>query len=214
MKNVLLIGLGRFGRHTAQKLNELGHQVMAVDQREENTRAVLPYVTTAMIGDSTSPEFLATLGVESYDLCIVAIGDNFQASLETTALLKDAGARFIVSRAARGVQEKLLRNNGADAVVYPEKQLAEWTAICYSSDYILDYIAISDEFTVYEIEPPEKWVGRSLLELNVRRRYQINVIAVKRGGELTLDVDPDAPLSADQTLLVLGRERDVQKILR
>ena len=212
MKSVLVIGMGRFGCHTAKKLHELGHQVMAVDRKEENINSVLPFVTEAMIGDSTRPEFLATLDVESYDLCIVAIGDNFQASLETTTLLKEAGAKFIVSRAARGVQEKLLRNNGADAVVYPEKQLAEWTAICYSSDYILDYIAISDEFTVYEIAPPPKWIGHSLLELNVRRRYQINVIAVKRGGELSLDVNPDVPLSADQTLLVIGRERDARKL--
>lgn len=214
MKNILLIGLGRFGRHTAQKLHELGHQVMAVDKREENINTVLPYVTEALIGDGTSPEFLATLGVESYDVCIVAIGDDFQGSLETTALLKDAGAKFVMSRASRGVHEKLLRNNGADAVVYPEKQLAEWTAICYSSDYILDYIAISDEFAVYEIEAPEKWIGHSLLELNIRRRFQINVIAVKQGESLLMDIDPEAPLSADQTLLVIGRERDVRKALK
>ena len=157
MKSVLLIGLGRFGRHAAEKLHELGHEVMAVDKQEENVNAVLPYVTNAVIGDSTSPEFLKSLGVESYDLCIVAIGDDFQSSLETTALLKDAGAKYVVARAAQGIQEKLLSNNGADAVVYPERQLAEWTAICYSSDYILDYIAVSDEFAVYEIEMPEKY---------------------------------------------------------
>ena len=214
MKSVLLIGLGRFGRHTAAKLHELGHQVFAVDRREENVRAVLPYVTDAVIGDSTSPAFLQTLGVESYDLCIVAIGDDFQGSLETTALLKDAGAKYVVSRASRGVQEKLLRRNGADAVVYPERQLAEWTAICYSSDYILDYIAISDEFAVYEIEVPAKWKGRSLSELDIRRRHQINVLALKRGGALILDVDPDLPLDGDQTLLVVGRERDVLRILK
>ena len=167
MKSVLLIGLGRFGRHTAQKLHELGHEVMAVDKKEENINAVLPYVTNAVIGNSTSPEFLESLGVESYDLCIVAIGDDFQSSLETTALLKDAGAKYVVARAAQGIQEKLLHNNGADAVVYPERQLAEWTAICYSSDYILDYIAVNDEFAIYEIEVPDKWKGRSLSELDI-----------------------------------------------
>ncbi|MCR5825716.1 MAG: TrkA family potassium uptake protein [Oscillospiraceae bacterium] len=214
MKSILLIGLGRFGRHTAMKLQELGHQVMAVDKSEEQTEAVLPYVTAALIGDSTNPAFLSTLGVESYDLCIVSIGDDFQSALETTSLLKDAGAKFIVSRASRGLHEKLLRNNGADAVVYPEKQLAEWTAICYSSDYILDYITVNETFAVYEIHTPEKWVGRTLLELNIRRRFQINVIAVKRGGELQLDVDPDAPLLREETLLVIGRESDVQKVLK
>lgn len=214
MKSVLLIGLGRFGRHAAEKLHELGHEVMAVDKKEENVNAVLSYVTNAVIGNSTSPEFLESLGVESYDLCIVAIGDDFQSSLETTALLKDVGAKYIVARAAQGIQEKLLRNNGADAVVYPERQLAEWTAICYSSDYILDYIAVNDEFAIYEIEAPDKWKGRSLSELDVRRRFQLNVLALKREGNLILDIDPDAPLEGGQTLLVIGREKDVQKVLK
>lgn len=214
MKSILLIGLGRFGLHTAEKLHELGHQVLAVDKLEENVNSALPYVTNAVIGNSANPDFLKQLGVESCDICIVAIGDDFQSSLETTALLKEAGARFIVSRAARGVQEKLLRNNGADAVVYPERQLAEWTAICYSTDYILDYIAISEEFAVYEIEVPGKWKGRSLSELNIRRHFQINVLALKREGSLILDVDPDAPLDGSQTLLVVGREKDVLRILK
>lgn len=214
MKSVLLIGLGRFGRHVARKLHELDHEVMAVDKKEENVNAVLPYVTNAVIGNSTSPEFLASLGVESYDLCIVAIGDDFQSSLETTALLKDAGAKYVVARAAQEIQEKLLHNNGADAVVYPERQLAEWTAICYSSDYILDYIAVNDEFAIYEIEVPDKWKGRSLSELDIRRRFQLNVLALKREGNLILDMDPDAPLAGEQTLLVIGREKDVQRVLK
>lgn len=214
MKNVLLIGLGRFGRHAAMKLHELGHQVMAVDKNEQNVSAVLPYVTEALIGDSTKPEFLSLLEIESYDLCIVAIGDDFQGSLETTALLKDMGAKYVVSRAARGVHEKLLRNNGADQVIYPEKQLAEWTAVRFSSDNILDYLAIDGEFAVYEISIPQKWIGKSLLELNIRRRFQINVIAVKEEKQLCLDVNPDAPLTENQSLLVIGRAGDIQKCLR
>jgi len=214
MKNVLLIGLGRFGRHAAMKLHELGHQVMAVDKNEQNVSAVLPYVTEALIGDSTKPEFLSLLEIESYDLCIVAIGDDFQGSLETTALLKDMGAKYVVSRAARGVHEKLLRNNGADQVIYPEKQLAEWTAVRFSSDNILDYPAIDGEFAVYEISIPQKWIGKSLLELNIRRRFQINVIAVKEEKQLCLDVNPDAPLTENQSLLVIGRAGDIQKCLR
>ena len=214
MKTVLLIGLGRFGRHAARKLHELGHQVLAVDRDEQNVNAALPYTASALIGDSTNPEFLATLGVETFDVCVVAIGDNFQSSLETTALLKECGAKFIVSRASRDVQEKLLLNNGADEVVYPERQLAEWAAICYSSDYILDYIAVGEDFSVYEIRIPEKWVGRSLTGLNIRRRYRINVIALKREGRILADIEPDSPLPGDVTLLVIGRDADVQRMLR
>ena len=144
MKSILLIGLGRFGKHIALHLNHLGHQVMAVDTSEERVEAVLPLVTSAQIGDSTNADFLESLGVRNYDVCIVAIGSNFQSSLETTSLLSELGARFVVSRAATDVQEKFLLRNGANEVVYPEKQLAKWTAIRYSADHILDYIELDN----------------------------------------------------------------------
>ena len=127
MKSILLIGLGRFGRNIAIKLDQLGHQVMAVDRIEERVDAVLPYVTNAQIGDSTNEDFLSSLGVSNFDVCIVAIGDDFQNSLETTSLLKELGAKLVVSRAARDVHAKFLLRNGADEIVYPEKQLAVWT---------------------------------------------------------------------------------------
>ena len=148
MKSILLIGLGRFGKHIALHLNHLGHQVMAVDTSEERVEAVLPLVTNAQIGDSTNADFLESLGVRNYDVCIVAIGNNFQSSLETTSLLSELGARFVVSRAATDVQEKFLLHNGADEVVYPEKQLAKWTAIRYSADHILDYIELDENHAI------------------------------------------------------------------
>ena len=116
MKSILLIGLGRFGKHIALHLNHLGHQVMAVDTSEERVEAVLPLVTNAQIGDSTNADFLESLGVRNYDVCIVAIGNNFQSSLETTSLLSELGARFVVSRAATDVQEKFLLHNGASSL--------------------------------------------------------------------------------------------------
>lgn len=149
MKSILLIGLGRFGKHIALHLNHLGHQVMAVDTSEERVEAVLPLVTNAQIGDSTNADFLESLGVRNYDVCIVAIGNNFQSSLETTSLLSELGARFVVSRAATDVQEKFLLRNGANEVVYPEKQLAKWTAIRYSADHILDYIELDENHAMF-----------------------------------------------------------------
>ena len=140
MKSILLIGLGRFGKHIAMELHSLGHQVMAVDHNEERVNEVLSFVTSAQIGDSTSEDFLSSLGVRNFDVCIVAIGNNFQSSLETTSLLKELGARLVVSRAARDVHAKFLLRNGADEVVYPEKQLAKWTAIRCSSDHIRDFV--------------------------------------------------------------------------
>lgn len=151
MKSILLIGLGRFGRHIAEELNKLGHEVMAVDENEDRVNAVLSIVTNAQIGDSTNAEFLEALGVRNFDVCIVAISGNFQSSLETTSLLKELGAKMVVSRAERDVQAKFLLRNGADEVLYPEKQLAKWAAIRYGSDHVLDYIELDYDHAILEV---------------------------------------------------------------
>ena len=214
MKTVLLIGLGRFGRHIATHLNKQGHQVMAVDNVEERVEAVLPFVTNAQIGDSTNGEFLESLGIRNFDVCIVAIGNDFQSSLETTSLLKELGAKMVVSRAATDVQEKFLLRNGADEVVYPEKQLAKWTAIRYTADHILDYIELDEEHTIFEITVPANWAGHSIGQIDIRKKYKINILGVKSNGKLELSITPDTVLEADATMLVLGRNRDLQKCFR
>lgn len=215
MKTILLIGLGRFGRHTAIKLNELNHQVMAIDKDEERVNAVLPFVTNAQIGDSTSEEFLSEIGVRNFDVCIVAIGDNFQSSLETASLLKELGAKKVVARAARDVQAKFLLRNGADEVVYPEKQMAVWTAIRYSSDHIYDYIALGDDHAIFEIAVPNSWVGKTIGQLDVRKRYHVNIMAIKQSGKFAMTViTPDTALPDNSTILVLGTHRDIQKCFR
>ena len=211
MKSILLIGLGRFGKHVAMHLNNLGHQVMAVDNSEERVEAVLPFVTNAQIGDSTNGDFLESLGIRNFDVCIVTIGNDFRSSLETTSLLKELGAKMVVSRAARDVQEKFLLRNGADEVVYPEKQLAKWTAIRYSADHILDYIELDSDHAMFEIPVPENWAGRSIGQLDIRRKYNINIIGVKKCGKLELSLSPEMVLAAGETMLVLGRNKDLQK---
>ena len=213
MKSVLLVGLGRFGRHIAIKLHELHHQVMAIDQKEERVEAVLPYVTNAQIGDSKNASFMASLGVRNFDVCIVAIGDDFQSSLETTALLKELGAKQVVSRAARDVHAKFLLRNGADEVVYPEKQLASWTAIRYTSDHIIDYIELDDDNAIVEVSVPHSWVGKTVGALDVRRRYNINILGIKKTSKQDIGVTSSTVLTADETVLVLGSSRDIQKCL-
>ena len=214
MKSILLIGLGRFGKHIALHLNQLGHQVMAVDNVEERVEAVLPFVTNAQIGDSTNADFLESLGIRNFDVCIVAIGNDFQSSLETTSLLKELGARLVVARAARDVHEKFLLRNGADEVVYPEKQLAKWTAIRYSADHILDYIELDEDNAMFEIPVPKEWAGRTIGHIDIRKKYKITIIGVKRSGKLELSLSPDVVLSEGSTMLVLGRNRDIQKCFR
>lgn len=214
MKSILLIGLGRFGRHIALKLNALNHQVMAIDHNEEHVNALLPFVTNAQIGDSTNEEFLAALGVGNYDACIVAIGDNFQNSLETTYLLKELGARKIIARASKEMQEKFLLRNGADEVVYPEKQLAAWTAIRCSSEHILEYIELDDEYAIFEVEIPSDWSGKSILELDIRKKHGINILGVRTNGKLNMNITPNTVFGHGTSVLVLGQEKAVHKCFR
>ena len=214
MKSVLLIGLGRFGKYIAMKLDELHHQVLAVDLKEERVNEVLPYVTSAQIGDGTNEDFLASLGVGNFDVCIVAIGDDFQSSLETTSLLKELGAKMVVSRAARDVHAKFLLRNGADEIVYPEKQMALWTAMRYSSDHILDYIELDEEHAVVEITVPAEWQGKTVGSLDIRKKYNINIMAVKKQGTINLTITQDTRFSEDESLLILGSNKAIQKCFR
>ena len=214
MKSILLIGLGRFGKHVAIKLNKLGHQVMAVDSSEERVSDVLPFVTNAIIGDSTNEAFLSSLGVGNFDVCIVTIGSDFQSSLETTSLLKELGAKMVVSRASRDVHEKFLLRTGADEVVYPEKQLASWTAIRFSSDHILDYIELDGDHAVYEVMVPSSWQGKTVGELDIRRKYNINILGTRHNDKLDLSVTPNTMFTSEHTLMVLGTYRDVQKCFK
>lgn len=211
MKSILLIGLGRFGKHIAVQLNQLGRQVMAVDHNEERVNDILPLVTNAQIGDSTNEEFLTSLGINNYDVCIVAIGNDFQSSLETTCLLKELGAKLVVSRAERDGQAKLLLRNGADEVVYPEKQVARWAAIRYSSDHILDYIELDQTNAIFEVSVPKSWIGMSVGQIDIRKKYNINIMAVKQNGKINASVTPNTVLTADKTMLVLGEYKALQK---
>ena len=183
MKNVLLIGLGRFGRHIAMQLNQLGHEIMAVDWNEERVDKALPFVTNAQIGDSTNAEFLRSLGIGNYDICFVTIGGSFQNSLETTSLLKELGAKLVISRAER-------------------------------DDHILDYMEVDASHAIFEVEVPEEWVGKTVGELDIRKRYNINILAVKNEGEFGIAISPDTYFEENHKLLVLGEYRALQKCFR
>ena len=214
MKNILLIGLGRFGKNIALQLNKLGHEVMAVDNNEERVNDILSIVTNAQIGDSTNTEFLKSLGIRNFDVCIVTIGGDFQNSLETTSLLKELGAKLVVSRAERDVQEKFLLRNGADEVIYPEKQVANWAAIRYTADHVRDYIEVDEAHAIFEVEVPEGWIGKTVGELDIRRKYSINIMATKENGKINMAVSPDTVLTDNITLLVLGAYKELQKCFR
>ncbi len=214
MKNILLIGMGRFGKTMAAELEKLGHQVMAVDNRERCIDECVDFVTSAQIGDSTNPEFLESLGVESFDVCIVTIKKDFQSSLETTMLLKDLGAKFVVSRAASDFHARFLLRNGADKVVFPEKQMAKWTAVRYSSNHMLDYVELDENVSIFELDVPTSWVGKTVAQIDVRKKYNINVLGMFIDGKLSATMGPETVFVAEHPILVLGNYKDVQKCFK
>jgi len=204
MKQILIIGLGRFGLHVAKKLNEMHIQVLGVDSSEERVKAALPHVTNAEIGDAGNQEFLKSLGVSNFDVCIVA-------SWEVTSRLKELGAKKVVSRAARDLQEKFLLRNGADVVVYPEKLVGNLTAVQCSSENVLDYIQVSKDFAVFEIALPKDWLGKSIGEIDVRKKFKVNIIAVKNNDEVSVTLGPDYRFQEGESLFIIGKDKDIQK---
>ncbi|MBR6407465.1 MAG: TrkA family potassium uptake protein [Clostridia bacterium] len=214
MKSILLIGISNFGAMIAKQLQDLGHQVLAVDRDEARINAILPVVTDAQIGDSTNEAFLRSLGINNFDVCIVTIVSDFQSSLETTSLLKELGGKLVVSRADREVQAKFLLRNGADEVINPEKQIAEWAAIRYASNHILDYINLDGDHAIYEISVPNEWAGKSVGQIDIRKRFGINIMAVKQNGKLNFAVTPETILSRTMTMLVFGDRKSMQKCFK
>ncbi len=210
-KSVLVIGAGIFGAHIVRRMAELEQQVMIVDRDEERVQDLMDIATGAMIGDATRKPFLEQLEPGSYDFCVVTIGDDFQASLEVVSLLKETGAKYVIARASSDVHKKFLLNNGADEVVYPEAQLAEWTAVKYSSDLIFDYIELDENSAIYEVSVPEKWVGRTLRELDIRKNFGLNIIGVRYNGRVLMGIHPDMVLEEAEKLLIAGSKKNVLK---
>lgn len=213
MTTALIIGVGQFGSHIAKRMEELRCEVMAVDINEERINEILPHVTNARIGDSTNEEFLRSLGVRDYDVCIVALGGLFQSSLETTSLLKELGAKKVVSRATNDVQMKFLLRNGADEVVYPEKQMALRIATRYASDSILDFIHLDNNYSIYEMKVPKDWYGKTLMQIDIRKKYRINVLTIKRHNKVFIP-SPDTEIKTDDVAFVIGELKDIQKCFR
>ena len=211
MKSVLLIGLGRFGTNVAQKLYELKHEVMAIDIHEDRVNSMLPYVTRAQIGSGTDAELLASLGVEDYDVCIVTVKD-FANSLQTVSLLKELGAKQVVARAVTDIHEKFLLRNGADEIVYPEKQLAAWTAVCFTSNHVFDYIRLDENHSIFEVTIPDEWDGKTIEQLAVRRKHGLNIMAIKEKDGLNMTITPDMVLTRDMHILVLGSIKNIKKV--
>ena len=215
MISVLIIGLGRFGRHMAIKFQEQGNDVMAVEKDETRADEMAPVIQNLQIGDATNEEFLRSLGVGNYDVCVVGVGESFQTALEITVHLKDLGAKYVVARATRDIYKKLLLRNGADHVVYAEREVAERLAVRYGTARgIFDYVELTPEYGIYEIELPHGWAGHSILERQVRTRHNINILAIRHGRSLFTMPGPEHVFTEGETLRVMGSERDIKALMR
>ena len=202
MKSILIIGMGKFGHHLCQNLVELGNEVMIVDTNQAVMDDLIPFVTSAKIGDCTNPDVLKSLGT------------NFQNSLEITSQLKEMGAKYVVGKANRDIHAKFLLRNGADEVIYPDRDIAEKVAMKFSANHVFDYIELTPEYSIFEIPTIPAWHGKSIREVDCRAKYHINIIGVKTEKETSLLPGPDYVFDKDVHLLVLGHDRDVDRLLK
>lgn len=213
MRSILIIGLGRFGRHLATCLADLGNELMVIDKDEAVVNKIAPYVTSAQIGDCTDEVVLKDLGVANFDLCFVCISSNLESSLVITMTLKELGAHKVVTKVNQDLHAKFLLQNGADDVIYPERDMAIRTAMKYSAQNAFDYIELSNHYGIFEIAAPKSWIGHSLTEINVRKKYHVNVIAYKCHDQiLPLDKE-EYYFSEDQHLIVAGDKKNFHELI-
>ena len=211
MKSILLIGMGKFGQTLGERLLKMGVEVMIVDKNEDKINLLASKYSDALIANCMNEDNLKTLDVPSFDACVVAIGDDFQSSLEITSLLKDLGAKWVVSKATTEIQRKFLLKNGADEVVYPDRDIAEKLAVKLNSKKVFDYIELNDEYSIFEIAAPKHWAGKKLVDLNPRKKYGLNILTVKKGVSVVAELDANYIFEEGDHMLVFG---NTEKILK
>lgn len=214
MKSILIIGLGRFGTHLCKDLAKLDNEIMIVDRDESRLEDLLPLVVSAKIGDCTNEKVLKSLGVGNFDICFVCIGENFQSSLEITSQLKELGASYVVSKANRDIHAKFLLRNGADEVIYPDRDIAEKVAVRFSANQVFDYVELGNGFSIYEIAPLPEWLGHSIKDMNIRVAYNANIIGIKTADGVQLMPNADYVFKQNEHLMILGHQHDMEKIIK
>lgn len=211
-KSFLVVGLGRFGMSTARMLTALGHEVLAVDQNAELVAAIKDDVLHAVQADATDERVIRSLGVRNFDAVAICIGDDIRASILATILCREAGAKKIIVKAQDDLHQKLLLKTGADRAVQPEHDGGVRLARTLADEGVLDSLDLSEEYSINEIAVPKAWVSHSLAELNVRKRFGVSVLAIRRDGHIIISIDPETPFRADDSIYVLGENRDLEKI--
>lgn len=209
MKSVLLIGMGMFGQTLGEKLIDMGVEVMIVDRNEDVINSLAPKYTGALIANCMNVDNLQALDIPSYDACVVAIGDDFQSSLEITSILKDLGAKYVVSKASTDIQKKFLFRIGADEVIYPIRDVAEKLAVKLNSKRVFDYFELDAENSMMEIAVPSKWVGKTLIDVNPRGKYGLNILTIKKGKRIMPAPTANTIFEAGDHMLVFGNTQQI-----
>ncbi|MDE6598020.1 MAG: TrkA family potassium uptake protein [Clostridia bacterium] len=209
MKSVLLIGMGKFGQTLGEKLINMGDEVMIVDKDEDVINTLAPKYTNALIANCMNADNLQAMDIPSFNVCVVAIGDDFQSSLEITSILKDLGAKWVVSRADTDIQRKFLFRVGADEVVYPNRDIAEKLAVKLNSENVYDYIEVDSQYSIFEIAVPAKWNGKTLVEANPRGKYGLNVLLIKKGRNIVPSPGPNYVFEDGDHILVFGNTEKI-----
>ncbi len=213
MKTVLIIGMGKFAHRLCENMVRLGNEVMIIDREEKALEDLVPVVTSAKIGDCTNIEVLKSLGVDNFDIVFVCISEDFQNSLEVTSLVKELGAKYVISRADRDIHAKFLLRNGADEVVYPDRDIADKLASRCSVDNVFDYIELTEGYAIYEIPVKKEWVGKSIVEVNFRKKYNINILGIKTEGKTELMPAANYTFSKEEHLMVMSHKDDIGKVI-
>ena len=214
MKTVLIIGMGRFGNHLASNMISLGNEVMIVDKDESRLEDLTKLISNIKIGDCTNEDVLQSFGVANFDICFVCIGTNFQSSLEITSLLKELGAKYVISQATRDIHAKFLLKNGADEVIYPNRDSAEKLAVRVSNDNLYDYVELDNEYSIYEIPALRQWLGKTIKQINIRAAFHIYIIGIKKDNKTDFLPSVDYVFNVEDHLLVIGKKKDVDMILK
>jgi len=211
-KSFLVIGLGRFGRSIALELEKMGHEVMGVDRKEDAVREVADLLTHAAQLDTTDERAVSQLGVRNFDAVVVAAATDLRASILTTVLCKEMGAKKVICKASDELHAKLLKKVGADMVIQPERETGSRLAHSLVSDNVLDFLELSEEYSISEMKLPIVWQDKTLLELNIRANYGVSIIAIRREEDILLALDAHMRLCAGDVLVLVGANRDLERV--
>ncbi len=213
-KEFVVIGLGRFGGSICRELSEQGMEVMAIDLDEDRVNEFAAIASHAVVADTTDESVLKSLGIRNFDHVIVAIGDDIQSSILTTLMLKEAGVKKVTAKAQNDYHEKVLLKIGADQVVHPERDMGRRIAHNIVSNNVLDYLELSDEHSIMEIIANESLAGNTLIDLDIRARYGINIVAIKRGKDIFVSPQADEPIQLNDVLIIIGADKDIDRFER